>query len=292
MTWSQLHEYAKHNDTAKLIQICRDANATNEDAFALDDHKATPLHILCLHEPSKQALRVVISANRAALSERDVNGNTPLHLLLCGHGNVSEELVKVLITADPHCLSVKNHHGYLPLHVACQFGAANAAVISFLVKMNPLALEQRTKMGELVPHSNLTPLSSSPTNVADHMMEYYQNAGLKTRDSVDLTLTLRDDDFTRDGQWPLHIAIANSAPTSVVQLLIQANSRALHYADKYGNLPIHLAAKHGSSMSTLKILIAQWPESLHQVNRQSNRAYDLALIKETCQQDVTSLLAG
>lgn len=317
MTWSSLHEACKHNDTEAIISLAN----RNDEAFQTDDHGATPLHLLCLNITDKLALKVLVAANPMAVSDRDRNGDTPVHLL-CRNTDINKDAVEILLEADPHALSVANKHGYLPLHVACKCATNNRDLLTLLIKTNPYAMLHHVKIGDLIIKKRL---SIDTDRITDHIID--PNAGLKTIDTIDLRM-MQNQDFDRDGAYPLHIAIAHGAPFDVIEMLTSNTGRevleftnkfgqtplmvallshadecivryllslypdALHVPDNNGNLPIHVAAKCGAGDRTFEILLESWPTSGTEVNGEGLKASDIAIRHGNCSDEVTNLLAA
>ncbi|KAL7564785.1 hypothetical protein ACA910_021048 [Epithemia clementina (nom. ined.)] len=319
MTWSSLHEACKHNDTDAILKLAD----LNDEAFQTDDHGATPLHLLCLNAPDMLAVKVLVAANNMAVSDRDVNGDTPVHLL-CRNANINKAIVELLVRVDPHSLSVANKHGYLPLHVACKYATTNRDLLSLLIKTNPYALLHHVKIGDLIVRKRSS-LERNTDQITDHIID--PSAGLKTIDTIDLRM-MQNDEFVRDGGYPLHIAIAHGATLDIVQLLTSNNGRealeltnkfgqtpllvallnqadedvvryllslypdALHIPDNQGNLPLHVAAKCGAETNTFEALLGQWPTSASEVNSQGLKASDLAIRHGKCSEEAKNLLAA
>mmetsp|Transcript_41461 Transcript_41461/g.48344 ORF Transcript_41461/g.48344 Transcript_41461/m.48344 type:complete len:904 (+) Transcript_41461:96-2807(+) len=68
--------------------------------------------------------------------------------------------------------------------------------------------------------------------------------------------------LTSDGKSPLHTAIINKSPVSIVGLLSEAYPRATRWQDDSGWLPIHHACVRTGSLKSLKVLLGPNPESI------------------------------
>ena len=131
----------------------------------------------------------------------------------------------------------------------------------------------------------------------------------------------------RDGAYPLHMAIAASAPKEVIQLLLEGSSDVLlktnklgetplHLALKYmvedeivfemikmapqslnipekthGNTPVHMAASAGCSVEVAKALLAVWPDGIHMANADGLRPMEIAISSGACSDEVISMFA-
>ena len=142
MTWTLLHEACVHLDAQGIHDRCR--MGTNEP-LEHDEHGSTPLHILAWGNPDPDLLRTLVSTCPVAVSDKDVHGDTCLHVACSYHGT-SVEVVKVLLNACPIVASTTNKEGLMPLHVACRFAPQNEAVVRYLVKAYPYALRSRIKV--------------------------------------------------------------------------------------------------------------------------------------------------
>jgi ankyrin repeat protein len=55
---------------------------------------------------------------------------------------------------------------------------------------------------------------------------------------------------TRDGSYPLHMAVSNHAPLKVLDMLINAAPDAVRLPNKFGEAPLHLALRGSSLFAT------------------------------------------
>ena len=314
MTWTKLHEACKHGNVEDIISLAKHS----DDCFQTDDHYSTPLHVMCLVNPDSRALIALVEANPKALTDQDVHGDTPVHLL-CRHRNQTKQVVEFVIKAATHALAIPNKHGYLPLHVLCTCDPCNSSVIALLVQTNPSALHRQVKMGQLVARR------SHKENKPDHRFD--PSGGLTSCDSVDLRL-MQHNDFERNGCYPLHMAICYGGSVQVIKVLVlgsqaetllyrdkegqtpllvalnyrmdepdiieflvSANAKALHIPDKKGNLPIHVAAVKGANKAIFQSLWKGWPGSVNECDASGSRASDLALSHGLCSIQVTQFLS-
>ena len=176
-------------------------------------------------------------------------------------------------------------------------------------------------MGELAPTKR------SPSDNEGHQHFVTDTAG-----KANLSLSVLFDalgDQIRDGEYPLHIAVANGAPNSVIEMMVReaddvvlmtnkhgetplhialANETSSGDADlvtllagqglsvlrtkekRHGNLPIHVAAIHGCSVEVAKKLLGLHPNSIHEMNNDLKTPLDLALENGRCSMDIMRLL--
>jgi hypothetical protein len=172
MTWTLLHDAAVHLDTQHLMELVhQDDNA----GWQVDEHGWNALAIFVVQlghlqgpeqfPPALEAVRALLQTSPQCISDVDLHGNTPLHLLVAslvslksGSYDTSDEnelasrtafavsILKRFLEACPNALSMKNREGLMPLHMACRFyqAAPNeesaVQVISLLIQAYPYAL--------------------------------------------------------------------------------------------------------------------------------------------------------
>ncbi|CAB9527018.1 FYVE zinc finger [Seminavis robusta] len=313
MTWTLLHSACEHLDAKSIYDRCK--LGTNEP-LEHDDHGSTPLHILAWGNPDPQLLQALVASCPVAVSDKDVHGDTALHVA-CSFPETTVKVVKVLLDACPTSVSMTNKEGLMPLHMACRFAPNNEAVIGYLIDAYPCALRSRIKMGSPAPFRKRTSLRNKP---GDHFVSREVGA----TDFVEArfrTITAQ----VRDGAYPLHMAIKAGAPTSVLEMMLKEADDVMYMMDKFGqtplhvamatqaedgviemlvenggmkavlakdkseNLPIHLAAIHGCSVRAAKGLLQKCLPSIHEKNAAGLTIMDLALESGKCGEDVLRL---
>lgn len=124
-----------HNfNTTPLIKACRRNQLDIVKDFWSKDHDcinyldpangATALHYACRHQ-SFDVFKWLIE-HGACLSEKDHNGNTPLHLACAKSICFSE-----LLLDNGARVNIKNNDGHFPIHIACNY---NRLYIAKLLK--------------------------------------------------------------------------------------------------------------------------------------------------------------
>ena len=142
MTWTRLHDACEHLDAKCIYDRCQ--LGTNEP-LQVDDHGSTPLHILAWGNPDPQLLKTLVSCCPAAATDKDVHGDTCLHVA-CSCPQTDVKVIKVLLDACPTLCSVTNKEGLMALHTACRFAPENEAVIGYLLDVYPCALRSRIRV--------------------------------------------------------------------------------------------------------------------------------------------------
>lgn len=142
MTWTLLHDACEHLDTKVIYDRC--SKGTNE-LLEVDDHGSTPLHIIAWGNPDAKLLQALVSCCPPAVSDKDIHGDTCLHIA-CSYPGTDVKVVKVLLDSCPTLASMTNKEGLMPLHVACRFASSNSTVIGYLIEAYPFALRSRIKV--------------------------------------------------------------------------------------------------------------------------------------------------
>lgn len=142
MAWTVLHHACEHLDSKCIFERCK--TSTNE-LLEVDDHGSTPLHILAWGNPDIHLLQALVDCCPAALSDRNIHGDTCLHIA-CSFAGTDVKVVKLFLDACPGLVSTKNKEGLMPLHVACRFAPGNEAIIGFLINEYPTALLKPIKV--------------------------------------------------------------------------------------------------------------------------------------------------
>jgi hypothetical protein len=124
----------------------------------------------------------------------------------------------------------------------------NVELIQVLVEANPSIARQKDKFEKLPLH--LICERSYPCNV----IEVYKVLKLFV-DQYPCGIEMGD----KDGNIPLHIAVRNSAPTEVIQFLIEAFPRGASIRDSENLFPLHSALIKNASASIIRELIKAYP---------------------------------
>lgn len=142
MTWTALHDACEHQDTKKVLSI---AQVNEREAYSLDDHNSTPLHIACWSNPPLDVIRALLDAHPQGLKAKDVHGDTPLHIAV-SNPMTRVDLVQTLVDACPDALSIANREGLMPLHAACRYSPKQDDTIALLVEAYAEAAKHRIKV--------------------------------------------------------------------------------------------------------------------------------------------------
>ncbi|KAL7510305.1 hypothetical protein ACHAXN_007274 [Cyclotella atomus] len=186
----------------------------------------------------------------------------------------------------------------MPLHVACRYCCDKKDVIQLLLKANPSALRARTKLGSLVKKKSKVAPSSLVKDESFSMNNHHlvldgttssswRSSQIKTSSETQFDERSKQ---LRDGSYPLHMAITNSAPFPVIEMLIKAAPDVLSLTDKFDRTCLHLAVANGATLDSIvnvdpitlkETIIERYPmttmevlELIHSTN-----------IKQICQED-------
>ncbi|GKY98710.1 hypothetical protein MPSEU_000827300 [Mayamaea pseudoterrestris] len=319
MTWTNLHEACENG---RPDDIVKEAHEHPESILSVEDHGWTPLHCAVWRNPNVDAIKSLLQACPEAASVEDVHGNTPLHVAVCSQV-MTTEMVQLLLEAHPDALATVNREGLLPLHMALRFAPLNDDVIRLLVKAYSLALDKCIKacgtMGDPAPYNH-----TGHDENQNHAI--FDPTGGMHKDATDLHYGLLSQQ-TRDGAFPLHIAVQSGASLQTLELLIQKAPEVLVKSNKFGetplhvslkkgvgndeqamlllqhdhsaatlrddedNLPIHIAAMHGCSPRVAESLVELQPEVIHEVNKHGLTPMACAIHHNLCTKEVLEILS-
>ncbi|XP_046358515.2 uncharacterized protein LOC124136592 isoform X2 [Haliotis rufescens] len=206
-----------HTSTVELL-LKHGANVE-----VVDVNYNTPLHIACIQR-HRDIVTTMVAACRGIMSERNIDGNTPIHLV-CQTGDIN--IVEILLNLDCDC-SLLNYGNYLPLDIACEQG--DEGVVKALLH----------KWGYPVPYDG----SDTPLHKACR-------AGFPW--IVQLLLMYdAERSVNVDAGHPLLIAIKQNRPCIASMLMTKKTSMLV--LDGYGNTVLWSACK-GGHVEIVKLLV-------------------------------------
>lgn len=101
-----------------------------------------PLHLACLHDSSFKVIDFLSMVYPEAVTEKDADGCTPLHLCMNMAPEVIVRVVKALIARNPEAVKVKDKRGRTPLNVACSYSSP-FEVVKLLLASYPGGVQEK-----------------------------------------------------------------------------------------------------------------------------------------------------
>jgi len=165
-----------------------------------------------------------LEAHEAA-SYRAKDGTTALHLAC--QKNAPFDILAKVISACPNILEWDDEFGWLPLHYACHHGVSED-ILQTLIARNPSTVRVTDTKGR-------NPLHFAVGNVGKTRAAFPS----AIFNSLSKHGAAKVADVT--GKLPLHYACAYGASRNVLEILINADPRAVICADLKGLMPLHYA---------------------------------------------------
>jgi len=188
--------------------------------------------------------------------EKDLHGDTPLHLAL--RADTNPRVIRKLLDANPIVAYAKNKEGLLPLHAACRYCPFNEEVIRMILEANPCGLRSRTKMGNPAPKRQNKVANSSTIVPNDsfnidnqHLVLDGTTSSTWRRTQIRSTAEMQFEERSqqvRDGSFPLHTALRSGAPQTVIEMLLQASPDIISLTDKFGMTCLHVAVSDAKTV--------------------------------------------
>lgn len=218
-----------------------------DEAFYISSNGRTALHEACLRGSCSHIIRALLAANAIGATDRDHQGNTPLHLLFVDYSTQissihpleeMDTIVGELLAVSPTFLaSASNVEGSTALHMGCFAPETMVPTNSLrqLLEANPSAA---TKCNNY----NQTPLRlhCQRRNASAEVANILHAANPDALFVLD----------SHDGWAPLHYAAAN-ANRDLMQFLVDANPDAARIRTTKGETALHLLCRQSLAVEHL-----------------------------------------
>jgi len=245
-------------DEEGCSKTVRQCTLTPDQAFFESPHSGrTPLHEACLRNACSHVIKALLAANPFGVWDRDMSGNTPLHLLFADNSyrfvrtEEMDSICQELLQSNPAQMAMaSNLEGLNPLHMAALAPSTmiHPDIFVKLIGANPSCA------GTLSPRLQ-TPLSlyckqrQASTDVAAILLAAHPDA-------------IRQADF--EGKVPLHDACAN-LNTDLICYLVQQAPDTARYSTRENRTPIHILCLNNPRdvhMPALELLLQAAPDAV------------------------------
>jgi ankyrin repeat protein len=230
----------------RIVERCRDHP---EEAFYASVHGRTPLHEACLRGSCRHVIKALLQANPCGVMDRDLHGNTPLHLLFVDfstHGIMNpqelDEIVGDLLNASINFSflpsSTPNIEGYTALHIACSAPETMVDPNSLkrLLAASPECAAKLNSRNQTALRIHCERRNASP-QVAQLLLDAHPDA-----------LLVLDGE---EGWAPLHYA-ASTKNLELIRFLVDYNPQAARVRTApHNHSPLHLLCRNGLSLCHL-----------------------------------------
>ena len=203
MTYTKLHEAALCRHPDEIIALCR----TNPWlAQETDANGELPLHIFAYGNPDVSAFVTLLAAYPEGVRVKNIHGDTPLHNA-CRCLDTESHLARIMTDIDSGVASIVNKEGLMPLHVACSHIPQHYSLIELLLEINARAATTPIKMGQPVVRREPAETPPNLHTIID------PSQGIGHKSTVDLRFEDIVNHQTRDGSYPIHLAIMHGNPS-------------------------------------------------------------------------------
>uniref|UniRef100_A0A0E0MD72 PGG domain-containing protein n=1 Tax=Oryza punctata TaxID=4537 RepID=A0A0E0MD72_ORYPU len=208
-------------------------NTSSGDVSSVGPSSQNALHAAIFHSSSEMA-NLLLKWKPCLAGQVDCNGSTPLHFA-ASDGDRSM-ISAILRAAPPGTVYMKDSEGLSALHVAARMG--HAGVVEGIIGAFPNAAELRDGHGETFLHAAAKEKRSSVVALAikSPMLRSLLNSQ------------------NRDGNTPLHLAVAAGAPR-VVEALLQEGQVRADVLNEEGHTPLDLASKSTSLFTMVSLVV-------------------------------------
>lgn len=220
--------------------------------YALHEGTKLPLHFAVQNSAPMAILELLVSSYPQALTTRDYDGSTPLHIA-CQLGYVSPNIVQLL--ASSKSLRVVDKDGSLPLHMYCDQQTEDAILNLQVVE---LMVERFHKSARKLNRDGRTPLHlvcQGPDVENLPVIRFLAQAYPRN-------LTIPDS----TGCTPLVVACqwAGEESLPVVQYLVEASPQSVQRLDAFGMTVLHryCHSAHPVRLSIIQSLVNAYPDAL------------------------------
>ena len=248
----------------RVVDHC---NSHQDEAFYISSNGRTALHEACLRGSCTHVIRALLSANAIGATDRDHQGNTPLHLLFVDYSTQissihpleeMDTIVSELLAVSPTFLAAaSNLEGSTALHMACSAPETMVPSNSLLklLEANPTAAAK-------VNNHSQTPLRlhCQRRTASAHVARILYDANPEAVFVLD----------SNDGWAPLHYAAANTN-YELIKFLVEANPEAARARTSKGETALHLLCRQSlgvPQLPSIDILLQANPDAVTQRDSQ------------------------
>jgi len=228
-----------------------------------DIHGNIPLHHAITSASSAPVLEALLISYPDGVREHNNEEVTPLQRALEKYPNVPLETIQYMLQACPDSVMEKNQDGMTGLHTAVLEGLP-VDVTQKLLNVCPNAATVKDTDAGMTPLMYAI-LNDAPMNVIQALLEACpESASIPDADGtspfccgiakVEVLQAILDTDSSavravdKEGSTPLHFAVKERVPASVIEFLLKAYPDATTVKDTHGRTPLHNAlGNHGSS---------------------------------------------
>ena len=245
----------------------------DDDIMELDERN-TSMHVACLLHHSSTVI-IERLENEPELTKFSNNANeTPLHYAAMDKKGVSKDVLKMLIQLNPEAVKQPNVQNSLPIHLACMAGAPSTYAVKTFLKMYPKATMMQSEF-PLLFEEDMVDTTKDEDDESDDGSQFVtyrpknvsavsgiasmfacaapnqaavEIANERARRKQQRNKSRYDDDDDDDegpkvetGFSPLHLAVMNSASTSVIDMLIKVNPKSINLKTSQGRTALDCA---------------------------------------------------
>lgn len=251
------------------------------------EHKGLlALHWACCNDPPASALRVMLQQNSRYALMKDVDGLTPLILLLSvSEEDLNVESVKAFCQLAPESVSIRDFSRRTPLHYICERDVqsrSNLEIVKLFLRVDPTLAQSKNSGGEtaldrlwksscgrdgdegcLWTMVQLILSASCPEKDGGSLLHQLVSFPECRSVMLDYAIHWKPEwlaSTDRLGNNTLHRAILKGHRASIIRTLVKHKPNLVRQRNLAGLLPIQLAS-HWTGQA-LEILLQGYPQTI------------------------------
>ena len=212
-----------------------------------NEFEGFPLHCSAVYSDSVSFVQYVTQQNPSALRTKDCRGRLPIHESAWNISNSRYDIFRTLVEAYPEGMQVVDNDGDTVLHYAIyHYDNPCIDTIKFLIERCPQLCQLQDSKGALPLHAHILKCDSVVTEnqmtILRLLVDTYKDG-----------LSVADD----DGDFPVHIAVANGC-VEIVEYLLEEYPLALK---RFGSNNIYPIAVN-NNIAITELICSKYPGCL------------------------------